>query len=131
MPSVDKLTSFYDKIVEAYPGTQDNEVLINIWNWNKDWTLTVTDESGKELPWTKTYAYDPVHIEALSIRRLNNSGLTSLPSFMTEAKMPHFFLVKASDPNVDLVIKVTDEFGNVYSENMQRPKEFKISDYKK
>lgn len=38
--------------------------------------------------------------------------------------MPHFFMVKADDANVDLTIKVTDPFGNVYTENMARPKAF-------
>jgi hypothetical protein len=50
---------------------------------------------------------------------------------VTEASMPHFFKVKLEDPNTDIVIKATDEFGNVYTENMARPKEFRISDYKK
>jgi hypothetical protein len=131
MANVDKVTKSFERYVNAYPGTQDNEVLINIWNWNSDWTLTVTDESGKQLNWTKTYAYDPLHIAALSVKRFNSSSLTSVPSFVTEASMPHFFKVKLDDPNTDIVIKATDEFGNVYTENMARPKEFAISEYKK
>lgn len=131
MPSKDALVTAFDKYVKAYPGNHSNEVLINIWNWNSDWTLSVKDETGKELSWKKTTAYDPVHIEALSVKRFNNSGLSSVPSFITDDTMPHFFLVKADNPDVDLTIKVTDEFGNTYTENMSRPKAFNISDYKK
>ena len=113
----------FGRYVAAYPSTKNNEVLINIWNWNSDWTLTVTDETGKELKWTKEFAYDPLHIKALSVKRFN-ANLTSSPNFVTENKMPHFFRVKADNADVDLTIKVTDEFGNVYTENMARPKAF-------
>ncbi len=131
MQNIKKLTDAFGKYVDAYTGAQNNEVLINIWNWNSAWKLSVTDENGKELKWTKTYAYDPVHIQALSVKRFNDSGITSVPSFVTEASMPHFFKVTADGPNTDLVIKVTDEFGNVFTENMARPKAFNINEYKK
>ncbi len=114
--------------VKAYPENSDNEVLINIWNWNSNWTLDVTDESGKKLDWTATSAYDPLHIAALSVKRYNNAGLTSRPNFVTE-KWHHFFKVTAPDADTDLTIKVTDEFGNVYTEKMERPKVFRVEDY--
>lgn len=131
MSNATVLVNAFQKYVNAYPGTQSNEVLINIWNWSKDWKLTVIDQSGKELKWTQVFAYDPLHIAALSVKRFNSSSIKSVPSFVTEANMCHFFKVTASDPNEDLVIKVTDKFGNVYTENMARPKEFKISEYSK
>ena len=40
-------------------------------------------------------------------------------------------MVKAPDADTDLNIKVTDEFGNVYTEKMVRPKAFKIEDFAK
>lgn len=112
------------KYILAYPGTKNNEVLINIWNWASDWTLKVTDETGKELSYTKETAYDPLHIKTLSVKRFNSSTISSSPSFITENKMPHFFRVKADNADVDLTITVTDSFGNVYTENMVRPKAF-------
>ncbi len=86
--------------------------------------MSVTDESGKELTYTKGVAYDPLHIKALSVKRFNKDGLSSTPSFITENSMPHFFTVTADNAYVDLTIKVTDEFGNVYTEKMERPKQF-------
>lgn len=128
----ESMKSEFSKYIKAYPASSNNEVLINIWNWNSNWSLSVTDENGKSLSYTKTYAYDPLHIKALSVPRFNKSSLTSTPSFITENKMPHFFKVKADNADVDLVIKVTDEFGNVYTENMARPKAFNgLSDYTK
>ncbi len=118
----------YMKYVEAYPVNQNNEVLINVWNWNPRWTLTVTDENGNKLTPEEVWAYDPLHVAALSVKRFNSSTLTSTPSFITEL-FPHFFKVKAADADVDLTITVCDEFGHRWTENMQRPKAFSTDAY--
>lgn len=120
----------YMQYVNAYPQNNDNEVLINIWNWNSDWTLSVVDENRKTLPYTEVWAYDPLHIAALSVKRFNNAGLKSTPSFITN-KFTHFFKVKADDADTDLVITVKDEFGNEWTENMQRPKAFSTDAYRR
>ncbi|WP_294600188.1 MULTISPECIES: calcineurin-like phosphoesterase family protein [Bacteroidaceae] len=118
----------YMKYVDAYPENQDNEVLINVWNWNPRWTLKVTDENGNTLTPEEVWAYDPLHVAAMSVKRFNSSTLTSTPSFITE-KFPHFFKVKAADADVDLTITVCDEFGHQWTENMQRPKAFSTDAY--
>lgn len=120
----------YMQYVNAYPQNNDNEVLINIWNWNSDWTLSVVDEKRKTLPYTEVWAYDPLHIAALSVKRFNNAKLTRTPSFITD-KFTHFFKVKADDADTDLVITVKDEFGNEWTENMQRPKAFSTDAYRR
>lgn len=120
----------YMQYVNAYPQNNDNEVLINIWNWNSDWTLSVVDENRKTLPYTEVWAYDPLHIAALSVKRFNNAGLKLPPSFITD-KFTHFFKVKADDADTDLVITVKDEFGNEWTENMQRPKAFSTDAYRR
>ena len=120
----------YMQYVNAYPQNNDNEVLINIWNWNSDWTLSVVDGKRKTLPYTEVWAYDPLHIAALSVKRFNNAGLKSTPSFITD-KFTHFFKVKADDADTDLVITVKDEFGNEWTENMQRPKAFSTDAYRR
>ena len=120
----------YMQYVNAYPQNNDNEVLINICNWNSDWTLSVVDENRMTLPYTEVWAYDPLHIAALSVKRFNNAGLKSTPSFITD-KFTHFFKVKADDADTDLVITVKDEFGNEWTENMQRPKAFSTDAYRR
>lgn len=119
----------FNKYVTAYPANSANEVLINIWNWSADWTLTVVDQNNKTLTATPVRAYDPLHIAALSVPRFNNSGLTSTPSFVTE-EFVHFFKVKADNADVDLTITVKDKFGNTSSETMLRPKAFSTDAYK-
>ncbi|SHF72488.1 Calcineurin-like phosphoesterase [Mariniphaga anaerophila] len=119
----------YMQYVDAYPANNNNELLINIWNWNPNWTLTVTDEYGKRLTPEKVWAYDPLHIAALSVKRFNSASLKSTPSFITE-KFTHFFKVKADNPDTDMIITVKDEFGHIWTENMQRPKVFSTDSYK-
>ena len=104
-------------------------MLINIWNWNARWTLTVTEEKGNQLTPTAVWAYDPLHIAALTVKRFNSASLSSTPNFITE-KFPHFFKVKVGDANTDLTITVKDEFGHTWTEEMLRPKEFTTETYK-
>lgn len=118
----------YNKYCTAYPANSNNEVLINVWNWNSNWTVTVTTEGGQSLPVERVTAYDPLHIAALSVKRFNDASLKSTPNFITEP-LHHFFKVKAPDADTDLVITVKDEFGNTWVENMARPKAFNTDAY--
>lgn len=122
------LKSKFEKYTDAYPKNSDNEVLINIWNWNPKWTIEIK-ENGKTLASTRVKGYDPLHIAALTAKRFNNSSITETPAFTTTMNY-HMFKVKASSPTSTIDIKVTDEFGNVYSETMKRPKEFSTDAYK-
>ncbi len=103
-------------------------MLINVWNWDPTWTVTVTTPSGQELSVTQVGAYDPLHVAALTMKRLNKANLTSVPSFLTEYFV-HFFKVKAPDATSTLTITVKDGFGNTWTETMTRPKAFSIKEY--
>jgi hypothetical protein len=126
----DATKKVYQQYVDDYPANNNNEVLINIWNWSANWTLSVVDEDGNNLTPEEVWAYDPLHIAALSVKRFNQANLTSTPSFVTK-KFTHFFKVKAVDADADLVITVKDEFGNSWTENMERPRVFSIDEYKR
>ncbi|MDR0729361.1 MAG: calcineurin-like phosphoesterase family protein [Prevotellaceae bacterium] len=98
-----------------------NEVLINIWGYEKDWTIEVK-EGATPLQVTRVSAKDPLHIISYEAKRLNvNADPTS--SFVT-LNTSHLFKVTASSPTSTLSIKVTDRFGNNYTETMTRPKQF-------
>ncbi len=109
----------------AYPPNANNEVIINVWNWNDRWKISVTDESGNTLETSKGTAYDPLHIAA----RFTGESTSRTRNFSTE-KTGNFFKVKAGNADMDLTIRVEDEFGNVYTETMQRPKAFSTEAYK-
>lgn len=122
------LKSKFEKYTDAYPKNSDNEVLINIWNWNPKWKIEIK-ENGKTLSSTRVKGYDPLHIAALTAKRFNDASLTEEPAFTTTVNY-HMFKVKASSATSTIDIKVTDEFGNVYTETMERPKTFSTEAYK-
>ena len=95
-----------------------NEVYINVWGYDPNWKIEVT-EGTVSLPVTKVTAYDPLHIISYNFKRLN---MNQEPIDQTQSTS-HFFRVTAGSPTSTLNIKVTDRFGNVYTETMMRPKE--------
>ncbi len=103
-----------------------NEVYVNVWNYDPEWTVSIS-ESGKELSVTKVSGIkDPLHLISYTAHRLNKN--TSI-GFETNTNY-HTFKATATSPNSTLEIKVTDRFGNVYTESMSRPKAFSIDSYK-
>lgn len=113
-----------DTKLSPYAGTyankrDDNKVLINVWGYDSRWTVEVTEE-GKPLSVSRVYGLDPLHIISYEALRLN-AGKTPTSSFVTIGTS-HFFEATASSATSTLEIKVTDRFGNVYTETMTRPK---------
>ncbi|RZF59920.1 calcineurin-like phosphoesterase C-terminal domain-containing protein [Sphingobacterium corticibacterium] len=99
----------------------DNQVLINVWSYQDNWKVKVT-ENGNPLSYTRVRKKDPMHIISYDLQRVNvNADPTS--SFAT-TNTAHLFLVQASSATSTLEITVEDEFGNIYSETMERPKAF-------
>lgn len=124
-----KVMNKFLEYVNAYPANSNNEILLNIWNWNPKWSITVATDKGDNLKVIPVWACDPLHIAAMTIKRFNSSSLKSIPNFITE-EYTHFFKTTAPDANSTLNITVRDEFGNTWSEKMERPKKFIISDFK-
>ncbi len=108
----------YVNAVQAYG---ENEVLLNIWNYAPEWKISVL-ESGRKLEYEKVYDYDPLHVLAQSSKKMN---------FATTVKTHHLFKFKTSSATSPLQIEITDSFGKVYKETMERPKALTISNYKK
>lgn len=97
----------------------NNEVLINIWGYDTQWEIDVT-ESGNALDVERVDVMDPLHIISYNAQRLN---VGVAPGFATNLTT-HMFKVKASSATSTLEIKATDRFGNIFTETMERPKEF-------
>ena len=102
-----------------------NEVYVNVWNWDPSWKLEVT-ENGSVLASSQVTVPDPLHLIAYTAKRINKN---SKATFATTTNA-HTFKVKASSASSTLEIKVTDRFGNVYTESMKRPKAFDTETYK-
>ena len=112
--------------------SQENYVYLNVWNWDSDWKVEVT-ENGTSLPVSHLDSErDPLHIIAYTAKRLDdNASLNDDGGINFDTGLNrHMIRVKASSPTSTLEIKVTDRFGNVYSESMKRPKQFSTDTYK-
>jgi hypothetical protein len=117
--------SGYPKYYNHIQGYGDNVILVNVWDYDDDWTVEIS-ENGTPLSVEEVGVYDPLHIYAMTIPRLNNYNTTTFST----AKWRHFFQATASAPDTPVTVKVTDRYGNVYTEEMTRPKAFTIDDYK-
>ncbi|MGD9929458.1 MAG: calcineurin-like phosphoesterase C-terminal domain-containing protein [Mangrovibacterium sp.] len=118
-----------DSILAGYAGPYahqnlNNEVLINVWGFDNKWKIEVR-ENGQFLDVIRVKAHDPLHIISYEALRLN-AGATPTSSFVT-SETAHLFKVKASAPDSTLEIKVTDRFGRIYTETMERPKAFSLT----
>lgn len=102
-----------------------NEVILNVWDWNKDWKVEVS-ENGRALTVTNFSGYDPIFHLTYNNYRYNKTANPSFAAYKTN----HLFRVTASSATSTLEIKVTDDEGRVYSETMIRPKSFTIDTYK-
>ncbi|MBC9796833.1 calcineurin-like phosphoesterase C-terminal domain-containing protein [Sinomicrobium weinanense] len=105
------------------PGSK-NEVLINIWGYDSQWDIEVT-ENGNKLDVTRLKTLDPLHIVSYEAFRVND-GKTPTSAFKT-TETTHMFKVTAASADSTLNIKVTDRFGNVNTESMERPKAFSLN----
>lgn len=103
----------------------ENLVLINVWDYNTDWKVEVT-ENGNPLSVSRFTGYDPLFEASYTAQRYNVNSAPSFDPFGTN----HMFKVTASSATSTLEIKVTDDEGRVYTETMKRPKMFTLDTYK-
>jgi len=118
--------STYAPQVATYAGeyayaSAENKVLINVFNYNGKCKLEVL-ENGKNLLVSRVYKKDPLHIISYEMFRLNNNSAVGSGSATNNTI--HMFQVTASGPTSTLTIQLTDAYGNVYTETMNRPKTF-------
>jgi len=121
LSSHDGYPKYYDHI-QSYG---DNIILVNVWDYDDSWKVEIS-ENGSPLEVSEVGVYDPLHIYAMTIPRLNKYNTTTFST----AKWRHFFQATASAADTPVTVKVTDRYGNVFTEEMTRPKEFRVSDYK-
>ena len=97
-----------------------NEVLINVWDYDPSWTISIT-ENGKTLNVKQLKnVRDPLYLAVYESYEYNHGYSVSYPSSLTD----HIFSVTASAPDSSLEIKVTDRFGRMYGCTMSRPQAF-------
>lgn len=118
VPTNATLRNQFNRMIADYTGVRNNQVLVNVWNWNRNWTITVRTEDGRELNASKVSAYDPLHLSANVFKRWTTAS-TSEPLGSTTYSH-HFFKITAPDADTDLDITVTDEYGRRYTQHLDR-----------
>ena len=111
---------YYKGYVHGYDEPRsDNKVLVNVFNWNTHYKVSITEIGVGKLDVRRVEAYDPLHIIHFNCYRMNASS-TSM-TFVTNATA-HMFEATCSNATNPVLIEVTDEYGNTYSETMTRPR---------
>ena len=105
---------------------KDNAIMINVWDWAPDWKIKVT-ENGKELEVVRKRAENPQYM--LSYEVPKSLWMLDLGSESRKKKVrhPHMFHAVASSPTSTVEVTVTDSFGNIYHQTMERPKPFSVN----
>lgn len=111
-----------------------NEVLINVWDWDPAWTITVR-EDGKSLKVNQiTTKRDPLYVGSYEAYSYLNNYVSDygrgLVTYYSSSTTNHLFSVTASSASSTLDIEVTDRFGHKYRQTMTRPMRFVIDDYR-
>ena len=120
---------FENLVADYLKPSSDNYVLLNIWDYDPAWTVTVT-ENGRSLGVERISGQrDPLYLSSFEAYSFDKGFTTEyspgvLSSYYPSSETNHLFQVKASSPTSTLEITVTDRFGRTYRETMHRPKEF-------
>ncbi len=99
---------------------EENSVLINVFAWDDDWKLEVT-ENGTSLPTARLHAIDPAYLLAYALPR-HKRGENVAPQHHHGTL--HIFKAVASSPTTPVTVKVTDTFGHTYTTTLTRPAAF-------
>lgn len=110
---------------DDYGSLGNNIVYINVFDYDPSWTIEVTENAVTPLKVTRVYDRDPLHTITYDIPRVENGG--SLTSSNASTRNAHMFSVQCTSATSRLDIKVTDDMGNVFSEQMTRPKAYNVS----
>lgn len=104
-----------------YATIADNTVYVNVFNYDIDWKVEIF-EGDTQLTPKRINAEDPLHTLVYDVAKWKATG-TITESFTTN-RTGHMFTVTATTADKPITVRVTDSFGNVYSDTVERPIKF-------
>ena len=104
---------------EYCEGTDANEIIVNVFNWDPLWRVAVY-EDGQELAVEQFWGKDPLYMYL----RDRTQQFNHRPNDWRAVSNIHMFRAKAKRSDSQIIVRVTDRFGIVYEEKMERPKYF-------
>lgn len=81
-------------------------LVVKVWNWDKDWRIRWYENGCLKGDMEQFYSYDPDYLAHLNGRR----AVADYEPVRTN----HFFSANPSEKASEILIEVTDSFGNVY-----------------
>lgn len=132
---MNKVKEFYQTdetikaILEKYPNRTnygtigDNNILLNIYDYDRDWKIKVT-ENGVSLPVKRVTTEDPLHTLTYDVPTFKAEGTYGSGSIT--GIYGHFFLIQANTATEDISFSVTDSFGQTYTTKFHRPAPYTI-----
>ncbi len=109
-----------------YGTLDDNWIYVNVWAWETGWTIEIL-ENGEPLEVVEKASENPQFTLSYALPRASwddNGNVRWREKYNVSQKQPHFFRAQASAPDSTVEVRVTDLFGRVWTETVERPKAF-------
>ena len=91
-------------------------IVANIWNWDPQWKVTVSEDGGSPVPMTQgTESAPTVEHDAYAPGYL--IGVRHRAPAHFRAFCQHLFVYKLKNPAAKVTVKATDRYGNTYTQS--------------
>lgn len=106
-----------------YKNYAKNVLLINVFAYDTSWKIDVYENGTKRTVVRMPSIDDPLSLIAYDIPRYRKSSSYSNDG----SKNAHTFFVKCASADKPVTVKVTDNYGNVYTKTITRPGDFSLN----
>ncbi|MBQ5843890.1 MAG: calcineurin-like phosphoesterase C-terminal domain-containing protein [Alistipes sp.] len=101
---------------DDYGDLEDNVIYINVWDYDSKWKIEVYEEgNSKPLAVTRVYDRDPLHTATTDVI-LGKVG--DLIEDLASIRSSHIWQVITEEDDTDITIKVTNRFGEEFTQTM-------------
>lgn len=87
---------------------------VNVWNWDPEWKISWLEDGIRKGEMKQIVAYDP-----LSMALHTSPELRERRSWIEPQLTDHMFFFQPNDAAGQVVVEVTDRFGNIFSEKVK------------
>ena len=120
--TIQKMLTTYTSRVN-FGNYTSNALLVNVFNYDPEWKVQAF-ENGTALSVSRVYTEDPFHVLTYDRPYLTNHSTYGTDCACT--KNSHMFLVRSNTATGTITVKVTDRFGNVYTQVVERPYAYSV-----
>lgn len=111
-------------VVPNYSAYYSNAVFANVFNYDTDWKVEITEGTDSKLMVYRINEFDPYHVLAFDVMRYK--AAKSINTSFATIKTSHLFRSYAKTSNLPITVKATDHFGRVHYCTFQRPMDFSL-----